>query len=175
MRQEQEKGLNKFKIDWVESHLLRIKNNGETNSRHMKLQSRCKICVIMLRECRNRDNQEGVKFFSFCLRAFEKMGSGGMSEDEDGVDKVHVEKRELEEAVKLIMFLPFCHSTLTKLVVLMDEIPQTEGLKKLFVQSGRVRKRRVRGDPRLGEVALIKESIPPVRYRDVTELVEYYF
>ncbi|KAJ3924725.1 MAG: hypothetical protein NXY57DRAFT_907825 [Lentinula lateritia] len=102
----------------------------------------------MLHECRNGDNQEGVEFFSYCLRAFEKLGSGGMSEDEDGVDKVLVDERELEEAVKLTMFLPFRHSTLMKLVALVDEIPQNQGLKKFFVQSGRVCKRRVRGDPR---------------------------
>ncbi|KAJ4466224.1 hypothetical protein C8R41DRAFT_926212 [Lentinula lateritia] len=74
------------------------------------------------------------------------MGSGGMSEDEDGVDKVVIDDRELEEAVKITMFLPFRHSKLTTIVAVVDKVSRVE--KQYFVQSGRTSKRRVRGDSR---------------------------
>ncbi|KAH7877315.1 uncharacterized protein C8R40DRAFT_995149, partial [Lentinula edodes] len=111
-----------------------------------KLRVRCEICVVMVNECRKRDDQDGVKFFSFALRVVTKMGSGGMSEDEDGVDKVIIDDRELEEAVKLSMSLPFRHSIITTIVTLIDKVPRVE--KMHFVQSGRTTKRRVRNDPR---------------------------
>ncbi|KAJ3917690.1 hypothetical protein F5877DRAFT_44207 [Lentinula edodes] len=100
----------------------------------------------MVEECRNRDDQNGVRFFSFALRVFTKLGSGGMSEDEDGVDKVIVDDRELEEAVKLTMFLPFRNPNLTTIAAVVDKVPRVE--KQRFVQSGRTSKRRVRGDSR---------------------------
>ncbi|KAJ3906599.1 hypothetical protein F5879DRAFT_797299 [Lentinula edodes] len=100
----------------------------------------------MVNECRKRNDQNGVKFFSFALRVFTKMGSGGMSEDEDGVDKVIIDDRELEEAVKLSMSLPFRHSIITTIVTLIDKVPRVE--KTQFVQSGRTTKRRIRNDPR---------------------------
>lgn len=100
----------------------------------------------MVEECRNREDQNGVKFFSFALRVFTKMGSGGMSEDEDGVDKVIIDDRELEEAVKLTMFLPFRHSNLTTIVAVVDKVSRVE--KQYFMQSGKTSKRRVRGDSR---------------------------
>ncbi|KAJ3886789.1 hypothetical protein GG344DRAFT_56830 [Lentinula edodes] len=116
----------------------------------------------MVDECRRRDDENGVRFFLFALRVFTKLGSGGMSEDEDGVDKVIVDDRELEEVVKLSMSLPFRHSTITTIIVIVDKVPHVE--KKHFVQSGRASKRRIREDPRCRKSARKPPSGWPVSF-----------
>src|ERR1700761_9526063 len=98
----------------------------------------------MVAICRERDDQEGTKLFLYCLQVFTKMGSGGMSEDEDGVEKVVADRRKLEESVKLPMIIPFRHPLLAKLVAFMDKVPNIE--KTHFTQSGKAGKRRVRDD-----------------------------
>ncbi|KAJ3889184.1 hypothetical protein GG344DRAFT_52172 [Lentinula edodes] len=116
----------------------------------------------MVDVCRKRDDQNGVQFFSFALRAFTKMGSGGMSEDEDSVEKVIVGDRELEEAVKLPMSLPFRHSVMTTIAVVVDKVPQVE--KMHFVQSGRTSKRRIRDNLRCRKSARKPPSGWPVSF-----------
>ncbi|KAJ4496519.1 hypothetical protein C8R41DRAFT_761912, partial [Lentinula lateritia] len=109
-----------------------------------------------------RDDENGVKFFLFALRTFTKMGSGGMSEDEDSVEKVTVSDQELEEAVKLSMSLPFRHSIMAKIVAVVDKVPQVE--KKHFVQSRRISKRRIQDDPRCRKTAQKPPSGWPISF-----------
>ncbi|KAJ3926807.1 MAG: hypothetical protein NXY57DRAFT_867848, partial [Lentinula lateritia] len=83
----------------------------------------------------------------------------GMSEDEDGVDKVvTIDAGTIEEAVKFTKTLPFRHSYLNDVVEFLDKTPGFEKL--LFIQSGRVSKHRIRKDPR----CKASERLPPRKW-----------
>ncbi|KAJ4474107.1 hypothetical protein C8J55DRAFT_518936 [Lentinula edodes] len=131
----------------LDTHIGRNKNNGETSFRHAKWQSRSEVCAIMIQACQQREDSEGVQFFRFLLRLVTKMQPGGMSEDEDGEDTVVTAAAgTIVEAVKFTKSLSFRHAYLNEVVEFLDKIPGFEQL--LFIQSGRVKKRRIRGDAR---------------------------
>ncbi|KAJ3850732.1 hypothetical protein EV368DRAFT_44670 [Lentinula lateritia] len=101
----------------------------------------------MIQACQQREDSEGVQFFRFLLRLVTKMQPGGMSEDEDGEDTVVTAAAgTIVEAVKFTKSLSFRHAYLNEVVEFLDKIPGFEQL--LFIQSGRVKKRRIRGDAR---------------------------
>ncbi|KAJ3897146.1 hypothetical protein F5879DRAFT_996530 [Lentinula edodes] len=113
----------------------------------------------MIQACEQRGYADGVTFFRYLLRLVTKMRPGGMSEDEDGVDKVvTVDAGTIEEAVKFTKPLPFRNSYLNDVVEFLDKTPGFENL--LFIQSGRVRKRRIRKDPR----CKVSERLPPRKW-----------
>ncbi|KAJ3808961.1 hypothetical protein F5876DRAFT_66865 [Lentinula aff. lateritia] len=122
----------------LDSHLLRNQKNGETGFRHaQKWQTRSEVCAVMIQACEQR----------------------GMSEDEDGVDKVvTIGAGTIEEAVKFTKNLLFRHQYLNDVVEFLDGIPRFEKL--LFIQSGRVSKRRIRRDPRCKP----SERLPPRKW-----------
>ncbi|KAJ3816458.1 hypothetical protein EV361DRAFT_813114 [Lentinula raphanica] len=101
----------------------------------------------MIQVCQEREDQEGVELFQYLLRVVGKLKPGGMSEDEDGVDSVVTTQGvTIEESVKFTMIVPFRHSYFNDVLNWLDKLPGFE--KFLFIQSGRVKKRRVRDDPR---------------------------
>lgn len=113
----------------------------------------------MIQACEQRGYVDGVHFFRYLLRLVTKMRPGGMSEDEDGVDKVvTIGAGTIEEAVKFTKNLPFRHQYLNDVVEFLDGIPGFEKL--LFIQSGRVSKRRIRRDPR----CKASERLPPRKW-----------
>ncbi|KAJ3911763.1 hypothetical protein F5877DRAFT_54922 [Lentinula edodes] len=101
----------------------------------------------MIQASQQRGDIEGVQFFQFLLRLVTKMQPGGMSEDEDGEDTVVTAAAgSIVEAVKFTKSLSFRNAYLNDVVEFLDKIPGFEQL--LFIQSGRVKKRRIRGDAR---------------------------
>ncbi|KAJ3709844.1 hypothetical protein C8R42DRAFT_598004 [Lentinula raphanica] len=101
----------------------------------------------MIQVSQEREDHEGVQLFQYLLRLVGKLKPGGMSEDEDGVDTVTNGRGVIiEEAVKLTMTIPFRDPYLANVLHWLDMLPGFE--KFLFIQSGRVKKRRIRGDPR---------------------------
>ncbi|KAF8832816.1 hypothetical protein HHX47_DHR1002050 [Lentinula edodes] len=109
----------------LDAHLLRNQKNGETGFRHaQKWQTRSEVCAVMIQACEQRGYVDGVHFFRYLLRLVTKMRPGGMSEDEDGVDKVvTIGAGTIEEAVKFTKNLPFRHQYLNDVVEFLDGIP----------------------------------------------------
>ncbi|KAJ3752667.1 hypothetical protein EV360DRAFT_54829 [Lentinula raphanica] len=101
----------------------------------------------MIQSCDERKDIDGVHLFQYILRVLAKLKPTGMSEDEDGVDTVvNSAGVTIDEPVKFTMILPFRNAYFNDVVDFVDHLPGFERL--LFIQSGRVKKRRVRGDPR---------------------------
>ncbi|KAJ3840924.1 hypothetical protein F5878DRAFT_532687 [Lentinula raphanica] len=101
----------------------------------------------MIQSCHERKDPDGVRLFQYILRVIAKLKPTGMSEDEDGVDPVvNSAGVTIDEPVKFTMILPFRNVYFNDVVDFVDHLPGFERL--LFIQSGRVKKRRVRGDPR---------------------------
>ncbi|KAJ3725338.1 hypothetical protein C8R42DRAFT_576322, partial [Lentinula raphanica] len=107
-----------------------------------KWRTRSEICAIMIQVSQEREDHEGVQLFQYLLRLVGKLKPGGMSEDEDGVDTVtNGQGMIIEEAVKLTMTIPFRNPYLANVLHWLDTLPGFE--KFLFIQSGRVKKRRI--------------------------------
>ncbi|KAE9383233.1 hypothetical protein BT96DRAFT_1009490 [Gymnopus androsaceus JB14] len=89
----------------------------------------------MAEVCHRRGNMQGQDFWQKVLAYTLRLGAGGMSDEDEGIESVVRGSRTKSEKVKIVKRLPFRHPYFEKLYDVVDQTPGLEEL--IFNQTGK--------------------------------------
>ncbi|THV01598.1 hypothetical protein K435DRAFT_654876, partial [Dendrothele bispora CBS 962.96] len=109
-----------------------------------KYHVRASVATVMIRVCRERDDQEGERMWQYVLRCLGKLKHEGMSDEEDGMVEATVNGQQIVTRVRKVMRLSWRHSSFRDLFEIVDSVRGAEP--SIFTQQGRTPLQRVRVD-----------------------------